>query len=68
MTSSDASLNPEYKKWGASRPGTDYWRPAAEMGWTTMSWDSGVSNNIIAGWAATVPAGKTVTFVTTLKK
>ena len=68
VTSSDASLNPEYKKWSASRPGTDYWKPAAEMGWTTMSWDSGVSNNIMAGWAATVPAGKTVTFVTTLKK
>ena len=68
VTSSDASVTPLYKRWSASRPGTDYWKPAAEMGWKDMSWDSGVSNNAIAGWQATVPKGKTVRFVTTLKK
>ena len=36
--------------------------------WKDMSWDSAVSERIIAGWSATVPAGKTVKFVTTLKK
>ena len=68
VTSSDASVVPVYKRWTASRPGTDYWKPAAEMGWKDMSWDSGVSNSAIAGWKATVPAGKTVKFVTVLKK
>lgn len=68
VTSSDAAVTPEYKRWSASRPGTDYWKPAAEMGWKDMSWDSGVSNCAIAGWKATVPAGKTVKFVTVLKK
>ena len=68
VTSSDASLKPEYKTWKAARPGTDYWRPAAEIGWKDMSWDTGISERIIAGWSATVPAGKTVTFTTILKK
>lgn len=68
VTSSDASVSPVYKRWSASRPGTDYWKTPAEMGWADMSWDSGVSNNAIAGWSATVPKGKTVTFVTILKK
>ena len=68
VTSSDASLKPEYKTWKAARPGTDYWRPAAEIGWKDMSWDTGISERIIAGWSATVPAGQTVTFTTILKK
>lgn len=68
VTPSDASVTPVYKTWKAARPGTDYWKTAAEMGWKDMSWDSAVSERIIAGWSATVPAGKTVKFVTTLKK
>lgn len=68
VSSSNASVTPEYKVWEATRPGTDYWRTAAQIGWKDMSWDSPVEGRVIAGWSATVPAGKTVKFVTTLKK
>ena len=68
VTASDASVQPSYKTWAAERPGTDYWKTPSEMGWKDMSWDSPVADRVITGWSATVPRGKTVTFVTTLKK
>lgn len=54
--SSDAAVKPVYASWSADRP----------AGWTPRTWDSSNADYTIAGYSAVVPAGKTVTFVTTL--
>lgn len=53
--SSSAAIN--YQKWAVARP--DDWKAGS-------TWDSGLSGNIV-GWSATIPAGQSVTFTTTLK-
>lgn len=60
VTSSDASVTPAYASWPATKPSGD--------GWGVLDFHQAIYNRTIAGWQATVPAGKTVTFVTTLKK
>ena len=62
VTSSDASVAPAYKTWKTETPSGDNWGKYLK-GYTVS-----ISGRTIAGWSATVPAGKTVTFVTTLKK
>lgn len=62
------AVTPVFKTWEAARPDTDYWKTPEQMGWKDMSWDAPIADRIIAGWSATVPAGKTIRFVTTLKK
>lgn len=52
-----SSVPVTYTSWTATRPST----------WTSRSWDPGNSGYIVAGYTATIPAGQTVTFVTTLK-
>lgn len=54
--SSDASVKPVYASWSADRP----------AGWTPRTWDPSNADYTIAGYSAVIPAGKTVTFVTTL--
>ena len=54
--SSDAAVKPVYASWSADRP----------AGWTPRTWDPSNADYTIAGYSAAVPAGKTVTFVTTL--
>jgi hypothetical protein len=68
VKTSDAAVTPVFRTWEAARPDTDYWKTPAQMGWKDMSWDAPIADRIIAGWSATVPAGKTIRFVTTLKK
>lgn len=41
------------------------WSPSRPSDWTSRTWDTGLSGTV-AGFTAVVPAGKTVTFVTTL--
>lgn len=60
VASSDASVTPVYKSWTTNKPTGD--------GWGVLNFHQTISGRTIAGWSATVPAGKTVTFVTTLKK
>lgn len=60
VTSSDASVAPVYKSWPTTKPTGD--------GWGVLNFHQTISNRTIAGWTATVPAGKTVKFITTLKK
>lgn len=60
VTSSDASVAPVYKSWPTTKPTGD--------GWGVLNFHQTISNRTIAGWTATVPAGKTVKFVTILKK
>lgn len=56
MTSSDPTVTPEYKKWSTVRPSE----------WTPRDWDQAISDRTIVGWSVTVPAGRTVRFVTEL--
>ena len=60
VESSTSSVTPQYKAWAAKKPTTD--------GWGVLNFSQSISERTIAGWSATVPAGKTVKFVTTLKK
>ena len=62
VVSSDASVAPAYKTWKTETPSGDNW------GKYLKDYTVSISGRTIAGWSATVPAGKTVTFVTTLKK
>ena len=59
-SSSDPSVTPTYKTWPTTLPTGD--------GWGVLKFHQTVYDRTVAGWAATVPAGRTVTFVTTLKK
>ena len=58
VSSSDPSLVPEYASWKTVRPDD----------WTPRTWDPTITDRTIVGWTLTVPAGKTVRLVTTLKK
>lgn len=58
--SDNGSVNLTYRTWPTTKPTTD--------GWGVLDFHQTISNRTIAGWSATVPAGKTVKFVTTLKK
>lgn len=60
VVSSDDSVEPEYKSWPTTKPTTD--------GWGVLDFHQTISNRTIVGWSAIVPAGKTVKFVTALKK
>lgn len=61
VVSSDNTISPVYKTWKTERP-VD-WDPSRK------SLDSeATTGRVVAGWSVTVPAGKTVKFVTTLKK
>ena len=58
--SDDESVTPKYRLWTTDKPVGD--------GWGVLNFHPKISNRTIAGWSATVPKGKTVTFVTTMKK
>ena len=61
VQSSDSSVTPELATWNTACPhGTD--------GWCKPSFHATISDRTLAGWKVTVPKGKTVTIVTTLKK
>ena len=60
VESSDAEVVPEYRSWPAAKP--------TDNGWGVLNFQQAISGRTIAGWSATVPAGKTVTFVTALRK
>ena len=57
-TSSSPSVTVSYKTWAAARPSDWTSRPAG--------WDDANEGYVVAGYTATVPAGTTVTFTTTL--
>ena len=57
-TASSPSVTVSYKTWAAARPSDWTARPAG--------WDDANEGYVIAGYTATVPAGTTVTFTTTL--
>lgn len=59
---SSSSVTPEYKTWKTVLPSGDNWGTYLNNFYQT------ISDRTIAGWRATVPAGQTVTFITTLKK
>lgn len=44
------------------------WTPGIPADWTGFTYYQTINNHTIAGWKATVPAGKTVTFTTILEK
>lgn len=59
--SSDSSLVPELTTWKTSCPhGTD--------NWCKPNYHPSIKDRTLAGWKLTVPKGRTVTIVTTLKK
>lgn len=60
VSSSESSVSPEYNIWKAEKPTDD--------GWGVLNFKQGITGRTIVGWTATIPAGKTVKFVTTLKK
>lgn len=60
VTSSNSSVKPEYRTWPTTKPTGD--------GWGVLDFYQEITGRTISGWTATVPAGKTVTFVTTLEK
>ncbi len=60
VSSDNPSVVPDYRKWTAKKPSGD--------GWGVLDYEGSVSNRVLVGWSATVPAGKTVKFITTLKK
>lgn len=61
VTSSNSSIKPQLATWKTECPhGTD--------GWCKPGFHEAIKNRTLAGWSVTVPAGQTVTFVTTLKK
>lgn len=59
-TTDDTAAAITYMTWPTTKPTGD--------GWGVLNFHQSISNRTIAGWSATVPAGKTVKFVTTLKK
>lgn len=59
-TSDNSSAPVTYKSWPTTKPTGD--------GWGVLNFHQDISDRTIAGWTATVPAGKKVTFVTTLKR
>ena len=59
-TSDDSAVAITYMTWPTTKPVGD--------GWGVLDFHQNISSRTIAGWSATVPAGRTVTFVTTLKK
>ena len=60
VSSDEASIVPEYKQWPTRKPTGD--------GWGVLDYTGSISDRVIVGWSATVPAGKTVKFTTILKK
>ena len=56
----NGSVNLTYRTWPTTKPTTD--------GWGVLDFHQTISNRTIVGWSAIVPAGKTVKFVTALKK
>jgi len=61
VSSSDAMITPEYCSWKPEIPKNDNWGMYLE-------YEDDISNRTIAGWTAVVPKGKTITFITTLRK
>ena len=61
VTSSDCMIVPEYCSWKPEIPKGDNWG-------TYLEYEDEIRNRTIAGWTATIPKGKTVKFITTLKK
>ena len=61
VVSSDVTVAPKYRSWPTSRPKSDNWGKY-------LDYKDRIRNRTIAGWSATVPAGKTVKFITVLKK
>ena len=59
-SSSDQSVPVRYASWDPVRPYKDSWR-------TYLDYDDNIRDRTIVGWAAIVPAGKTVRFITVLK-
>lgn len=57
-TSSDSSVTITYSTW----------QPVVPSDWTGFTYYQTITGRIIAGWKATVPAGKTVTFTSILRK
>lgn len=58
--SDDESSPVTYGSWGTQKPTGD--------GWGVLDFHQSITNRTIVGWSATVPKGKTVKFITTLKK
>ena len=58
--SDDESSPVTYRSWGTQKPTGD--------GWGVLDFHQSITNRTIVGWSATVPKGKTVKFITTLKK
>lgn len=54
--SNESSVDITYTSWSASRPDE----------WTSRTWDLSNTGYTVAGYTATIPAGKTVTFTTKL--
>lgn len=61
VSSSDAMILPIYRSWKPEIPQGDNWG-------TYLEYEDKILKRTIAGWTAVVPKGKTITFVTTLRK
>ena len=61
VASSDCMIVPEYCSWKPEIPKGDNWG-------TYLEYEDKIRNRTIAGWKATIPKGKTVKFITVLKK
>ena len=61
VSSSDAMILPIYRSWKPEIPQGDNWG-------TYLEYEDKIRKRTIAGWTAVVPKGKTITFVTTLRK
>lgn len=60
VSSDSPSVVPDYREWPTRKPSGD--------GWGVLNYEGSVSNRVLVGWSATIPAGNTVKFITTLKK
>ena len=58
VSCSDSGISPVYATW----------EPGIPADWSGFTYYQPITKRVIAGWKATVPAGKTVTFTTLLKK
>ena len=54
----DPTIIPDYKVWPSTRP--EYWPP--------RDWDTPNEGRCVAGYVVTVPAGRSVTLTTILKR